>query len=575
MTVTPEISTKEGFAPLKLSDNFFTYVTVLYLPVYLRFYDFYANNKSEFTGKEGLLFFIVLFHILPAFLIALAVFMASNRNRRLAEKLHTAMLVLPIILLGTTTGHLGFAPWLSALAVAVLAVVSGLIGFYFRLFLSKYFKVAGYLVLVYLAYFIYSVGVIEEYSEYSLYKTGFSAASADADRDNPPTFVLILDEFSLLPLLDKNGEISEEFPNFKSLSKEGLWFRYAATNYDGTSHSIPSMLLGRFLETGELGMEGETDPTWFRNRPNLFNIAAGKYQISVLSSIERPLYCTGKTDFECIEGNKYWVSDYRLLGPISSSYSLIHGFVGVSSYSLCRFIRYIFGLSDWDLMIKKNIQHLLEIAGEKDLKERFVWFHARLPHRPWIYDRNGKIYRNEDETDSSKFALKKEIVEEKIRHFKEQVKYTDTVIGELIKRLKANGNWEKINLIITSDHGVIIEEGRKYRKPGHVTDEETRVIDQLARVPMFIKPAGIQKGETRDDYFQHINLLPTVLEMMNLATPEKLHGYSVLSQRKYLPSCILIELKQWWCKENPTREWEEVKGEFYANPYHPATPNTQ
>ena len=74
-----------------------------------------------------------------------------------------------------------------------------------------------------------------------------AADETPAEISAPPVMLVILDELSLEMLLSGDGEIDAAlFPNFHRLSRKGVWYRRAISNYPGTTFSVPSLLTGSF-----------------------------------------------------------------------------------------------------------------------------------------------------------------------------------------------------------------------------------------------------------------------------------------------------------------------------------------
>jgi len=532
----------------KLAGYFFAYVAVIYFPLLMHIYGFALHNSDDLLGKGRLPLFVGLFHLLPSALVALIVYATSLYNENSARRIHSIILVMPVAV--SVAAGLFMEPsaalWL--LPALILAGISGWNGFGALRSLNEFFKVAGIFILVYTGYFLYSVGAFEARKTYSVYDTPFATRAVDEARGHPPTFIIVFDEFSMIPLLDERGEISREFPNFRKLAREAYWFKNAAANYDTTERSVSSMLLGSYVEEKEKDAP-LPDTAQFRGRPNLFNIAASRYRLKVVAYYLN--YCEGKPDFDCEDRGSYTFRD-----PFLSLKVFFSQFATVGRYMLCKATGDDCRM-EWDVIIevpymKRQRDILLAAAGEKELDGRLVYIHSYFPHWPYIFRRDGSMEIEGRNLDFWTSEASPEILDEIYQKYVEQIRYTDKLIGEVIERLKASGNWKKINFIVTSDHGVGWEPGAKYRNMGVMSDS-------IAFIPFFIKPAFLEKGGPREDYYQHINFLPTVLDAMNLRAPVELPGYSVLGRSDDLP--IHIRSKDRWFQTGGRGQgWERVSG---------------
>lgn len=89
------------------------------------------------------------------------------------------------------------------------------------------------------------------------------------------------------------------------------------------------------------------------------------------------------------------------------------------------------------------------------------------------------------------------------------IKYTDDNIGQIISLLKEKGLYDDdLAIIITSDHGENIGELGLYGEHG-TADEPT------CHIPMIIKWPGGKKGFKAKGFYDNVDLLPTVKELLN------------------------------------------------------------
>jgi len=102
--------------------------------------------------------------------------------------------------------------------------------------------------------------------------------------------------------------------------------------------------------------------------------------------------------------------------------------------------------------------------------------------------------------------------------------YVDTQIGHLLEYLDQQGLIDNTLLVVTSDHGETLLEGRA----GHglsFTNEEIRVPLIISNPVVFPKP--IQK----DVFANHLDLAPTLAALVGLPSPEDWKGRNLLPER--------------------------------------------
>jgi arylsulfatase A-like enzyme/Flp pilus assembly protein TadD len=126
----------------------------------------------------------------------------------------------------------------------------------------------------------------------------------------------------------------------------------------------------------------------------------------------------------------------------------------------------------------------------------FLFFHIYEPHTP---------YRP-----PSRF--------ESLAPYDGEVAYADEIVGRLFEDLKRRGWYENATIVVLSDHGEGLGDHGEL-------EHGLFVYDEVVRVPWIMKLAGNRSaGRTVDAPVQHIDLLPTIAAMANIAPPVGLRG---------------------------------------------------
>ena len=95
------------------------------------------------------------------------------------------------------------------------------------------------------------------------------------------------------------------------------------------------------------------------------------------------------------------------------------------------------------------------------------------------------------------------------RRYREEVEYVDREVGRLLTTVRSVVRGETL-IILTSDHGEGLGE---HGPPGHVNS----LYDQQLRVPLvFAWPERLLAGVVIDDPASHVDLLPTVVDLLNI-----------------------------------------------------------
>jgi arylsulfatase A-like enzyme len=148
----------------------------------------------------------------------------------------------------------------------------------------------------------------------------------------------------------------------------------------------------------------------------------------------------------------------------------------------------------------------------------FIFIHLYDPHAPYAPPAEfEKAYMPASDTDHDvNNAL-----------YNGEVRYSDSEIGGLIDQLEGMGLLSRSLLVILSDHGEELgdNEDEYY---GHGYD----LCQEAIRVPFMLRlPDGRLAGDSRSDFCQVVDLVPTVLPLLGIRAPDviELDGRDLLS----------------------------------------------
>jgi arylsulfatase A-like enzyme len=123
-------------------------------------------------------------------------------------------------------------------------------------------------------------------------------------------------------------------------------------------------------------------------------------------------------------------------------------------------------------------------------------------------------------------AGKRRVTERERSHFVSQydgaIAYLDSQIEELVKRLEQLGQFDNTMIIVTSDHGEAFGEHGHF---GHGWS----VHQSQVQVPLIIKYPGQKTGRVQEVNAGHVDLMPTVLDVVGSDIPRQLQGASLRS----------------------------------------------
>lgn len=106
-----------------------------------------------------------------------------------------------------------------------------------------------------------------------------------------------------------------------------------------------------------------------------------------------------------------------------------------------------------------------------------------------------------------------------LRHrYAGEVRYADVALSAFLRELEDAGMLENSIVVLTSDHG---EEFAEHDRVGH----SKSVYDEVLRVPLLVWAPGLVREGTRiDTMVSVVDVVPTVLDLLEIAPPQGLQG---------------------------------------------------
>ncbi len=104
--------------------------------------------------------------------------------------------------------------------------------------------------------------------------------------------------------------------------------------------------------------------------------------------------------------------------------------------------------------------------------------------------------------------------------------YTDSLVGDLMARLKWLGLEENMNVVFTADHGESFDDKGEWGH-GHGY-ETTTAIPLILRFPDHTQPDGRKTG-----LVSNLDIMPTLLDLAGMEQPENIEGISLLQNKEH------------------------------------------
>ncbi len=485
-----------------------------------RFPEFFVARQA-FPGDIAFLV-VALSLALPLLLVGTQVF-AFRVHRILGEMLYGLVVLLLLFLLGLLIAN-RTNPSGHVIAWAVIIAV-GLFFIYVRTQAGKLFLsfLSPAIVIVPLVFLLNS-GIRPVLAP----TKAVSAQSAASSGTLSPLLFIVFDEFPSNVLLDAEGFIdADRFPNFSALSKDAYWFPNATTVATSTVLAIPAILTGRYPDTYRMPHHGEYPD-------NLFTWLGDDYDLHVqeavsamcpasLCSTERlpPARHRWQAMMQDVSAIYLNMTANQLLPDLPAINQSWEGFWG--------------GAIQGGGMYEHRLQQLDAFLDKAQSTEKpgLDFLHVNFPHIPYEYLPSGKRYNDGWLMPGLDFASNTWVgsdlqSRQAYERLVMQVGAVDKWLGQLVKKLKKEGLYERSLVVLTADHGVSFEPGSGRRD----APPESNLDANILPVPLIIKVPHQPRGLRDPRNAEVIDIMPTLAQALERRVPWEIDGMSLLGQRK-------------------------------------------
>lgn len=362
-----------------------------------------------------------------------------------------------------------------------------------------------------------------------------AAAAGTAVRKPVPVVLISFDEFPLASLLDRQGKVDARlYPNFAKLADASTWYRNATGVSGWTPWAMPAMLTGRWPAKVRV-------PIWTQYPENLFTMLGDAYEVRAQETITLlcpPEQCRGgaaaATGKPRSPLRAVLTDSARVLRGIASPHDVTQDPTaafrdqtvseqgGAASSDAKLPVTFRFGQLGQNQPAR--FEAFIDSLEATD-RPTLHFMHLLLPHAPWRYLPSGSQYRYP----GGNFGISggpwsREPWPSTLAHQRHllQLVYTDRLVGAVVERLRQQGLWDKALVVLTADHGISYMPGQRPRKLDGPNAAE------LLWVPLFVKLPGQRQARVDDRNWQHVDLLPTIAEVLGVKVPWQVDGVSGL-----------------------------------------------
>jgi hypothetical protein len=410
--------------------------------------------------------------------------------------------VLVGVLLGAIAAQLvaDLATWPGALrvAVSVLVAVLGAVAHARLVAVRLFLSYAAVAPVLFVLLFVVSSSAGE------LLRQGDAAKVVDVHGGNgAPVVMVVLDELPTASLLDSRGNVDAGlYPNLARLQATSTWYRNNSAISSTTEVAVPGIMTGRFPESEGILATSSNYPQ------NIFTMLGHDYTLHVSERVTKlcpPSLCppthAGGLREVLREARALWLDRFDP-EPDAELNQFDVGFDILGAHRAADFQQFL--------------------AEMQPAPRRLEFVHTLLPHQAWSVTPdlrhytpapNGLVFYSWIDTDAGRIARQRHVM---------QVQAVDRMLGTLFDRLREEGEFDDALIVVTADHGVSFTANTPIRAV-----DRGNLVD-IAWAPLLIKAPHQRAGRIDDRIAQSVDILPTVVDILDLDPPWEFDGRSLL-----------------------------------------------
>ena len=511
-------------------------------------YSLLANYPEFFVARDSepldLFLLVLILSLVVPLLCLLLIATLSRFGKGFQQSLKLCLVAVIVALIALQI--LKAATWIPGTILVVAALISGAfaaLAYRKWKLVHTYLTVLSPLVLLFPVLFLSNPQISRViFSEPEMPEPDtveLDSLSALATSAATPVVMIVLDEFPLTTLLDEEMQVDRlRYPNFARLADQAYWFRNATTVSDSTLVSIPSILSGVAPILNEKRL-----PTLSDYPNNLFTLLADTHQLELVENgtklnpfpADQPLSSTPQRIRELLAD--LTVVYGHVVLPLDLAESLPAIDQSWNSFRRAKLsTREFRDFDDFthDLDQSANIFQEFTTSLSRNTAPSLYYLHAMLPHKPWQYLPSGKQYSLAPDALDGQIRLEsnnvsypawgadQSLIDYNYRRHALQAGYVDGLVGELIERLQETELFARSLVVITSDHGASFIPNDFSRRASETN------LGEIMWVPLFIKLPFQDQGIISDRNVESIDILPTIIDALEINVDWKMSGQSAL-----------------------------------------------
>lgn len=111
------------------------------------------------------------------------------------------------------------------------------------------------------------------------------------------------------------------------------------------------------------------------------------------------------------------------------------------------------------------------------------------------------------------------VIREDWAAYLDSVRLTDKFVGDIVARLRSEGDLENTVVLFMTDHGISHARGKQF------------LYEEGIHVPLIIAGPGIEEGQVREDLVEHIDIAALSLGLAGIDVPDYMQAKDILSDQ--------------------------------------------
>jgi len=325
---------------------------------------------------------------------------------------------------------------------------------------------------------------------------GFIYSCRLPNRSKGPNIILISIDALRADHLSCYGYHRNTSPNIDRLAREGTIFKNCLSQATSTGPSHTSIYLAQYV---------------WRHKVDTF---------------KKRLCRSPATLAEILKDRNYTTAAFVGRGILSAKYELNRGFEIYDDGSPGR---------GWCYEISSYINKLLSWLESVRNRKFFLFIHTYDVHAPYnpplpYFDLYTKGHCEGTHLRMSKGIMPLKLNASKLTSgeinyimavYDGGINYVDDQLGKIFEKLNQLGIYENTIIIITADHG------EAFREHGKLEHNSKPYIEEI-HVPLIMRGPKIPRNRIYENFVQHIDIVPTIFEILNIPQRGEMQGRSIL-----------------------------------------------